>query len=51
MPKKKIITQKTVFTWFNNLPTSTELQGFHNSKGKIQDVAVQFSHSKTTSKP
>ena len=44
-PKKKIIiiiTHKTVFTWFGNLPTSMELQEFHYSHGKIQSVAVQF---------
>ena len=33
---------KTVFTWFDNLPTSTELQGFHYYQGKIQSAAVQF---------
>ena len=27
--KKKNHTHKIVFTWFSNLPTSTELQGFH----------------------
>ena len=32
--QRKIITYKTVFTWFGNLPTSTELQGFHYSQGK-----------------
>ena len=33
-------SHKTVFTWFNNLPTSTKLQGlFHYSQGKIQDAA------------
>ena len=32
-------SHKTVFTWFGNLPTSTKLQGFHYSQGKIQDVA------------
>jgi len=37
-----IITYNTVFTWFNNLPTSTELQGFHYSQGKIQSAVVQF---------
>ena len=37
-----IITHKTVFTWFNNLPTSMELQGFHYSQGKIQSAVVQF---------
>ena len=28
---REIITHKTIFTWFNNLPMSTELQGFHYS--------------------
>ena len=29
--KKKInYTCKTIFTWFGNIPTFTELQGFHN---------------------
>ena len=28
-PKKNNHTHKTVFTWFDNLPTSTELQGYH----------------------
>ena len=27
--KEKNHTHKTIFTWFGNLPTSTELQGFH----------------------
>ena len=27
-------SQKTIFIWFNNLPTSTELQGFHYSLEK-----------------
>ena len=31
-------SHKTVFTWFNNLPTSTKLQGFYYSQGKIQDA-------------
>ena len=32
--KKNNYTYKTVFTWFGNLPTSTELQGFHYYQGK-----------------
>ena len=41
---------KTVFTWFGNLPTSTELQGFHYYQGKIQVRPYSFfSLSKTTS--
>ena len=40
---------KTVFTWFGNLPMSTELQGFHYYQGKIQSAAtVFFSLSKNT---
>ena len=40
MSKKNNHKHKTVFTWFGNLPTSTELQGFHYYQGKIQSVAV-----------
>ena len=40
---KKKITHKTVFTWFGNLPTSTELQRFHFFQGKIQSAAIEFS--------
>ena len=42
MPKKKNHTLKIVFTWFGNLPTSIELQGFHYYRGKIQSAAIQF---------
>ena len=42
MRQRKIITHKTIFTLFGNLPTSTELQGFHYSQGKI----VKFSLKK-----
>ena len=38
-------SHKTIFTWFDNLSTSTEVQWFHYSLGKIQDVVVQFSLS------
>ena len=31
-----------VFTWFGNLPTSMELQGFQYSQGKIQSAAIQL---------
>ena len=49
MSKKNNHTHKTIFTWFDNLLTSTELQGFHYYHGKIQSVAVQyFSLSRTT---
>ena len=44
---------KTIFTWFGNLPISTELQEFHYYQGKIQSVAIQFflSLKKTTTNP
>ena len=38
-------THKTIFTWFGNLPTSTELQGFHYYQERIQVVATVFSDS------
>jgi len=38
-------TQKTTFTWFGNLPTSTELQGFHYYQGKIQKRSYNIFHS------
>ena len=28
-------THKTIFTWFDNLPTSTELQRFYYYQGKV----------------
>ena len=49
--QRKIITHKTVFIWFGNLPMSTELQGFHYSQGKIQSAIVHFFSLKTTSNP
>ena len=42
MSKKKNHTHKTIFTWFGNLPTSTELQGFHYYQEKNTSAAVQF---------
>ena len=33
---------KTVFTWFNNLPISTELQGFHYYQEKYTSAVVEF---------
>ena len=33
---------KTIFMWFGNLSTSTELQGFHYYQGKIQSAATVF---------
>ena len=40
--QRKIITHKTIFTWFDNLSIYTELQGFYYSQRKIQSAAVQF---------
>ena len=34
MLKKNNHTHKIIFTWFGNMPTSTELQGFHYYQGK-----------------
>ena len=36
MPKKNNHTHKTIFTWIGNLPTITELQGFHYYQGKYK---------------
>ena len=41
-------THKTIFTWFGNLPTSTELQGFHYYQGKYNNAQE---HSKKTQIP
>ena len=43
--KKKNHTHKTVFMWFENFPTSTELQGFHYYQEKIQVRQYSFSLS------
>ena len=48
MPKKNNHTHKTVFTWFDNLPTSTELQDFTIIKEKIQVRQYSFSFSQKT---
>ena len=40
--QRKIISHKTIFMWFGNLPTSTELQGFHYYQGKKYKVLLQF---------
>ena len=40
--KKNNHTHKTIFMWFGNLPTSTELQRFHYYKKKIQSAATIF---------
>ena len=42
MLKKNNHTHKTIFMRFGNLPTFTELQGFHYYQEKIQSVAIQF---------
>ena len=47
--QRKIISHKTVFTWFSNLPMSKELQGSHYFQGKLQSAAVQFFLSKKKS--
>ena len=39
-------SHKTYLRGLKNLLTSTELQRFHYSQGKIQDVAAHFSISK-----
>ena len=43
MPKKNNHTHKTVFTWFGNLPTSIELQGFHYYQGKNTEYGSTIS--------
>ena len=40
--KKNNHTHKTVFTWFGNLPTSTELQVFHYYNKKLQCAVTVF---------
>ena len=40
--KKNNHMHKTVFTRFGNLPTSTELQGFHYHKRKLQCAVTVF---------
>ena len=39
---------KTIFTWFGNLPTSTELQGFHYYQEKYNSAQE---HSQETQIP
>ena len=46
--KEKNHTHKTIFTWFDNLPTSTELQGFHYYQGKYNSAQK---HSQETQIP
>ena len=38
---------KTIFTWFGNLPMSTELHRFHYYQEKIQSAAVYIFFSLT----
>ena len=42
--RKKNHTHKTIFTWFGNLPTSTELQGFHYYQGRIQSTKLRLQY-------
>ena len=39
-------SHKTIFTWISNLPTITELQGFHYYQGKYKVRLQCFSLSK-----
>ena len=48
--KKNNHMHKTVFTWFGNLPTSTELQGFHYYKRKLQCAVTVFFFLKNNNK-
>ena len=43
--RKNNHTYKIIFTWFGNLPTSTELQGFHYYQGKIQSITCSYNIS------
>ena len=40
-------THKTIFTWFDNLPTSTKLQGFHYYQERMQSAVTIFSLTQT----
>ena len=40
--KKNNHTHKTIFTWFGNLPTSTEQQGFHYYQERIQRTKLRL---------
>ena len=46
--RKNNHTHKTIFTWFGNLPTFTELQGFHYYQGKYNSAQE---HSQETQFP
>ena len=48
--KKNNHTHKTVFTWFGNLPMSSELQGFPYYQRKLQCVATVFFSLKNNNK-
>ena len=41
-PKKNNHTHKTIFTWFGNLPTTTELQGFYYYQRKIHSTTCGY---------
>ena len=49
MPKKNNYTHKIIFTWFGNLPTSTELQRFHYYQGK-RNTSCGYSFSSHSQK-
>ena len=48
--KKNNHTHKTIFTWFGNLPMSTELQRFHYYKRKLQCAVTVFFFLKNNKK-
>ena len=45
MPKKNNHTHKIVFAWFDNVPTSTELQGYHYYQERMQSTFVGYNIS------
>ena len=49
--KESNYTHKTIFTWFGNLPTSTELQRFHYYQEKVQSAATYILTLKNTATP
>ena len=42
--KKNNHSHKTIFTWFGNLPTSTELQGFHYYQGRTESTKLRLQY-------
>ena len=48
--EKQSHTHKIVFTWFDNLPTSTKLQKFHYYKRKLQCAVTVFFFLKNNKK-